>query len=124
MKQMRFNTFETNSSSTHSLVICTEKEFKDLKSGKLYIIDGEMKDLAEARKYIEKYYSYKLADFDKYLIDKDYSSLEDILYDCEIYSYDQWIDTQDDYGLETYERHFETPSGDKMVAWGRYGYNG
>ena len=34
MRQIRQNTFETNSSSTHSLVLCTEDEFNDWKSGK------------------------------------------------------------------------------------------
>ena len=124
MKQIRFNTFETNSSSTHSLAISTEVDFEMLKEGKFYVYENTIITLDQAREKIAKYYSYNLANFDKYLADKDYSSLEDVLYDCEIYNYDQWVDTQDDYGLETYERHFETPSGDKMVAWGRYGYNG
>ncbi|MBO5712190.1 MAG: hypothetical protein J6R47_05060 [Acholeplasmatales bacterium] len=124
MKQIRFNTFETNSSSTHSLVISTEADFEMLKNGKFYVYENDIITLDQARKNIAKYYSYNLADFDKYLADKDYSSLEDILYDCEIYSYDQWIDAQNDCGLKTYVRRFETPSGDKMVAWGRYGYNG
>ena len=124
MKQIRLNTFETNSSSTHSLVISTEADFKMLKKGNLYVYDNDIITLAQAREKIAKYDSSNLEDFDKYLAEKDCSSLEDILYDCEIYSYDQWMDTQDDYGLETYERHFETPSGDKMVAWGRYGYRG
>ena len=34
MRQIRQNTFETNSSSTHSLVLCTEDEFNDWVAGK------------------------------------------------------------------------------------------
>ena len=30
---------------------------------------------------------------------------------------------EDEY-LEYYEEHFVTPSGDKMVAFGKYGYDG
>ena len=35
MKQIRKNVFETNSSSTHTLAICTEDEYKDWQDGKL-----------------------------------------------------------------------------------------
>ena len=30
MKQIRKNVFETNSSSTHTLAICTEDEYKEI----------------------------------------------------------------------------------------------
>ena len=35
MYQIRQGVFETNSSSTHSLCICTKKEYEDFKDGKL-----------------------------------------------------------------------------------------
>lgn len=35
MQQIRKNVFETNSSSTHTLAICTEDEYKDWQNGKL-----------------------------------------------------------------------------------------
>ena len=36
MKQtIRFNTFETNSSSTHSMIIIPDKYYKDFEDGKL-----------------------------------------------------------------------------------------
>ena len=37
MKTIRANTFETNSSSTHSLIILTEEEEQKLDSGELYL---------------------------------------------------------------------------------------
>ena len=38
MKQtVRFNTFETNSSSTHSCIICSEDTFAKWKAGQLYV---------------------------------------------------------------------------------------
>ena len=40
MKQIRKNVFETNSSSTHTLAICTEDEYKDWQDGKLLFING------------------------------------------------------------------------------------
>ena len=36
VQTIRFNTFETNSSSTHNCVICTEQEYQDWKDGKIY----------------------------------------------------------------------------------------
>ena len=35
MKQVRRSVFETNSSSTHSITICTEDEYEKFKSGEL-----------------------------------------------------------------------------------------
>ena len=35
MKQIRCNVFETNSSSTHTLAICTEDEYKKWQEGKM-----------------------------------------------------------------------------------------
>ena len=35
-RQIRRNIFETNSSSTHSLIICSEEEFKAWEKGEIY----------------------------------------------------------------------------------------
>lgn len=40
MIQIRKAIFETNSSSTHSLVMCSEKEYEDFNNGKVYLNDG------------------------------------------------------------------------------------
>ena len=41
-RQIRRNIFETNSSSTHSLTMCSEEEFEQWKNGKvLFDEDGE-----------------------------------------------------------------------------------
>lgn len=87
---IRKNVFETNSSSVHSLCICTEEEFDAWKKGELY-------------------YNYYSDEFTKNSVDR-------------------WNEDNQTYNgffeeswLETYEEHFTTPSGDKMVAFGRYG---
>ena len=125
MIQIRQNTFETNSSSTHSLVICTMKQFEDLKKNKLYIYENDtLIDLVEARAKVEKYYPSRLVELDEAINDQDYESVEEIFEDCCIETYENWKDYKHDRGLETYSRHFESPSGDKLVAWGHYGYDG
>ena len=124
MIQIRKNTFETNSSSSHSLVISTEKEFAAFKAGILYEYVGNVYDLPTARDHVEKFYPEKLAELDEDIRFKDYEGIASLLDDCEVRSYDYWKDNIDNLGMETYVKHFTSPSGDKLVAWGHYGYNG
>lgn len=96
MRQIRQNVFETNSSSTHSIVICTQEEFEKFVHGNL-VYDNWERGLVPV------------------------PSAED--YDRRYSSYDELGDTG--YGsLDTYEEYFTTPSGDKMVVFGCYGYDG
>lgn len=90
MKQIRRGTFETNSSSTHSITICTEEEFEKFENGELVFDKWEEK-----------------------LIPVDSEGAE-------------YCSTWDNMGggLETYVKGFVTPSGDSMVAFGYYGYDG
>lgn len=96
MFSIRKNVFETNSSSTHSICICTEEEYKKFRSGDM-MFDSYNEELQfVSDKELEE-------DEDKYR----YKSYEDMGYYKEYYSYS-----------------FVTPSGDKMVAFGEYGYDG
>lgn len=90
---IRKNVFETNSSSVHSLCICTEREFDAWKKGELY-------------------YDYWNDKFTKNSVNK---------WNEDNQTYEGFFEES---WLETYEEHFTTPSGDKMVAFGRYGRDG
>ena len=64
MKQIRKNVFETNSSSTHTLAICTEDEYKDWQDGKLLFnkwnetfIKNSLKINMQDKKEAEEYYT-------------------------------------------------------------------
>lgn len=94
-KNIRFNVFETNSSSVHSLCICTEEEFDAWKKGKLY-------------------YDYWDDKFTKNSVNG---------WNEDNQTYENFFEEDWSY-LETYEEHFTTPSGDKMVVFGRYGRDG
>lgn len=94
MISVRRNVFETNSSSTHSLCICTEEEYEKFKNGSMMY-----NDYSEELQFV----SDKELEEDKYR----YKSYEDM---------GEW--------LEFYEEHFTTPSGDKMVAFGEFGFDG
>lgn len=93
-RQIRRSVFETNSSSTHSLCICTEDDYNKW-------INGQM---------VYDSYSEQLVDVTSENKKEDYR-----------------FQTYDNYGscyFEAYTEHFTTPSGDKMVAFGEYGYDG
>ena len=94
MISIRRNVFETNSSSTHSICICTEEDYNKWENGeKLW-----------------DYYSGKLVDVDS--VPEEERNTWDYR-NC---------DFEEDYN-EWYDMKFTTPSGDKMVAFGRYGYD-
>lgn len=90
--QIRQGVFETNSSSTHSITIVTEKEWDRFVNGELVLDYRELVEVTDENKN-----------------DEDFETYEDF--------------SNNEY-LEHYITYFTTPSGDKMVAFGKYGYNG
>lgn len=146
MIQIRHSTFETNSSSTHSLNICTRQEWNDWREGKLlynpyeekfidnYLLSEEKKQ-AKLREYydteIKKEYYKDFPDLTKEELSKlmmmavqdnfifqDLSGLEDNDY----YTYDAYWDRNDE--LEGYSEYYTSKAGDEIVIFGEYGYNG
>ena len=93
-RQVRIGVFETNSSMTHSLTICTEEDFDKWEKGEL-LFDRYSDKLINAS-------DIKEDDED----DPQYIT-QDMFYD-------------DEY-LESFTEYFTTPSGDRMVAFGNYG---
>lgn len=150
--QVRQGVFETNSSSTHTLTICSKDDFDKWKHGEVFWLDNdwhkldtnknfvtpeELKELAE--KYNEeqqeridagdKFAKFaKVLDIDKVLNERpDYDSWRDSYWNTERSSLEAY--TVDDFyvrngDLETYSETFTSPSGDEMVAFGAFGYDG
>lgn len=147
MKQIRKNVFETNSSSTHTLAICTEDEYKDWKDGKLLFnkwketfIKNTIKITKQDREEAEEYYNRSKG---KYY--KDWSELTDAekeeytynrvaqqrrqeknsLFDYEGsgLTYQEFMQDCNNDGLQTDVSHYTSPSGDKLVITCAYGYN-
>ena len=128
--QIRPNVFETNSSSTHSLNICTKEEFENWKNdpdlcyigdaygyfapknfgGREFVTKEEIQNAADK---IEEYKDVNM--FDE---PENYWWAETPAQEEGIVTYEMW--RENEY-LETYEEYFTTPSGDKMVAFGEYG---
>ena len=95
-RQIRKGVFETNSSMTHALTICTEEEYDKWKNGEL-LMDNWDEKLVPADEVPDDADEYDYMTYDGYLD-----------YNC---------------GLEHYSKSFTTPNGDRMVAFGYYGHD-
>lgn len=122
---IRRNTFETNSSSTHSLTINTAKQWEEFKTtdkylanwdGELFLVDDLIKnELADQSETID------LSDREaciKALTKRDRWD------DAEYFTYEDWGTYEWSDWAEVDVQKFKTPSGDEMVAVACYGYNG
>ena len=104
MKNIRRGIFETNSSSTHSICICTAEEYDKFIHGQFYYdILGD--ELVEKEK-VEK----------ERLTKGDY-------FDEERFQTSEGLNHYWD-GLDRYKTRYTTPSGDNIVVFGAYGYDG
>lgn len=133
-RQIRRGVYETNSSSSHSITMCSEEEFEKWKDGKLLFdswkeefvdvvnlsnnqkedarkeyeskkneFSKDWKDLSESAK--EKYYEKYIKEYDL------------IVEECKTYN-----DYMNDYELKSFIDKYTTKNGEKVVAFGKYGY--
>lgn len=120
MKLIRRGTFETNSSSTHSITMCKESDFDKWKNGEMYwdrwnesLVSKEEVE-KEMAKLKEEFIS-EHPDYDEDDIDWE-EQLEDYLNsDKEYYTYEEF-NNYDYIEYETFEDSY-----DGVVAFGYYG---
>jgi len=98
MKQIRKSIFETNSSSTHTLTICTEDEYKAFQKGDLFL---HQYDTLISKKEVEK-----AKQLDKYFDEDEYQTFEQF---------------EDEKEYEIYQNAYTTSKGEKIVVFGKYG---
>lgn len=125
MKQIRRNTFETNSSSTHSITMCTANTFNDWVEGKCRWIrwaesGKEFINEDDILSYLEQKYNIDRADWEHKRETDPERYDEDLQSWYDMYTYDMWRSME----YETYEHNYTTPSGETIVAFGHYGYDG
>ena len=136
MKQIRRGVFETNSSSTHSLTVCTEDEYNKWKRGEL-LYDCYEECFIEAiglsdfeKDQAKEYYNVLKKTYwkDWKQLSEEETKLWYIKYAKEKLHKNGNAQTYDEYShnydLEHYEKHYTSPSGDKIVIFGQYGYDG
>lgn len=139
MRQVRRMTFETNSSSTHSITICSEETYNKWCDGKVlfgdwnqdFIEAGELTpydyECAKAKyesskgKYYKNWEELSAEDQKDYTMEYVLKEIKRRNYD-EYLTYDEWADRHNN-GIETFSKHYTTASGDNIVAFGYYGYD-
>lgn len=109
-KQIRMGVFETNSSMTHSLTICTDNEYRKWQNGEVYWRrwDNNFITIEEAKKEFE--------------LDSYGSDFDEFRHDVGILTCDEF-DDYDYIPFETFGETYITPSGDIIHAFGYYGHD-
>lgn len=116
-RQIRRGVFETNSSSVHSITMCSSEEYQKWIDGKLlYWRDrekfGVREDIIEEMQDIS---------WLKYTNWEDEDEVNDVFSDEGVKTYEEFFD-EDWY--ETFVNSYTTPNGEKVVAFGYYGHDG
>lgn len=136
--QIRKGVFETNSSSTHSLCICLQEDFDAWKSGKTLFNEykNEFRSaddfgISVTDKEVEDYYNNTKQEFYKSfesLTPDEVEKVKDRLLaelreNADMDDFESYEDWCRDY-LEAFEKSYTSKSGDKIVVFGQYGYDG
>lgn len=135
-RQIRRGVFETNSSSTHSLTMCSEEEFEQWKNGELLFDEWGSESFVKANSLSDDDKKYAAQDYENHKdkFSKDWSDLsesakekyytkyakENNIVDEDVKTYEEWRHSN----LETFVDRYTSKSGDKIVAFGKYGYDG
>lgn len=134
-RQIRRGVFETNSSSTHSLTMCSEEEFEQWKNGELLFDEWGSESFVKANSLSDDDKKYATQDYENHKdeFSKDWSDLsesakekyytkyakENNIVDEDVKTYEEWRHSN----LETFVDRYTSKSGDKIVAFGKYGYD-
>ena len=121
-RQIRRGVFETNSSSTHSLTMMMKSDYDRWQTEQLYLYEGgygwEFNEPVKNNFYTKD----EVMEFAKN--NRYYHGEEEI--DNETMrdmGFISWDDEGSEY-LEGFYQEFTTPSGETIVAFGEYGYDG
>ena len=122
-RQIRRGVFETNSSSVHSLTMCTYKEYKKWENEEvLYWRDrdkfGTREDIIKELKNARYRWNNELCYPDVNWDDED--EVSDVFSDEGIQTCEEFFDNE---YYETFEQRYTTPSGEVVVAFGYYGHD-
>lgn len=137
MRQVRKGVFETNSSSTHSLTICTEEEFNRWTSGELMfdtyndkLVEVNTKISEEEKECAKNYYEKNKSAFWKSWeqlseeeVEAWYTKYMTDLNKVDMYRYQTRSQFLYNSDLETFTQFYTSPKGDKFVAFGKFGYS-
>lgn len=122
-RQIRRGVFETNSSSVHSITMCSDDEYKRWESGEAYIQryngniltrDEIIQELKEKKIWRTEELRYPNVNWD------DEDEVNELIEDNDYKTYSQYWDDMD---FETFDDSYTTKSGEKIHAFGYYGHD-
>lgn len=129
-RQIRKNVFETNSSSTHTLTMCLKSDYDKWENGEVLLYGGWGYSYPKEHKPVTNHFYPKeeVIAFEKACgnlsecdtVDWEDEKFIEYLKDCEWYTYESY----DVDNFEYFEDTYTTPSGETVVAFGQYGYDG
>lgn len=121
-KQIRHGVFETNSSSVHSLTMCSSDEYKKWESGELLYWEDEDKFVSreEAIKELKEKKSWNGSLMHPYVNWEDEEEVNEIFEEERIKTSEDFFN---DGWYETFEQSYTTPKGEGIVAFGYYGHD-
>ena len=129
-KQIRRGTFETNSSSCHSITMCMESDYDRWRDEGLLLYMGLGCGYAKNNKPEENHFytrdeAISFEKTSKYNDNVDWNNrneVNDILNDDGFFTYDYFWDDYCEY-YECYEETMTTPNGENVIAFGYYGHD-
>ena len=121
-RQIRRGVFETNSSSVHSLTMCSGEEYDKWKNGEVLYWREEDK-FGTREEIIEEMKVAKWWDGSPKFLGvnwEDEDVVADVFSDYEVETYEEYFDNE---WFETYVEYHTTPNGEQVVAFGYYGHD-
>ena len=109
-RQVRMGVFETNSSMTHALTMCSDSMYKKWEDGEAYWRkwDDDFVTVEEAKKQFE--------------LDSYFNDFEQFRREEGLITWDEF-DDYDYVPFETFHNSYTTPSGEVIHAFGYYGHD-
>ena len=133
MRQIRLNCFETNSSSTHCLVVTEENTFEKWVDGVLFYNEDETKfiDKEDFLKVVKgKFPDIEMKNLDELIHEGETKTDEnntyeasDVFYSVDTFPYDFWNNGRYEYLMHD-RTTYTTPKGEKLAIHCWYGYDG
>lgn len=121
-KQIRRGVFETNSSSVHSITMCSQDEYSKWERGEVYkqrYGSSGFKTRDEIIEELKNKRHWKTND--PYYTDVNWENTEEV---DELIKDNEYVTEKqfwEDIEYETFDKTYTTPSGEKVIAFGYYG---
>lgn len=126
MRQIRKGVFETNSSSTHSITICSSKDYEAWQNGELYWArySDRLVSKEEFEEKFKKWMNERYPDVDDETLETERPTyIEEFCEEEEFLTAEQYDDQIGSY-YEEFQTSYTTPGGEEVIAFGYYGYDG